>query len=119
MSDQTTTFQDRVGQIRKTHSRRDPHSYTVRADGLVVPRTRSRLRFYFPWRAIVTGFLIVVLAKASMIAALGQEGYVAQVNTLLEGAVYQEVAASILTPDPVTSWTAERITAAIAWVAES
>lgn len=119
MNDQYDTFQQRVGRIHKTHTRRVPYAYTVRPDGLVVPRTRSRLRFYFPWRAMVAGFVACVLVKSSMIAALGVEGYTTRMETLLTGSAYEELATTILTPDPVSSWVASGITNAIAWAANS
>lgn len=119
MSDQYSTFQTRVGRINKSHSRRVPYAFTVRPDGLMVPRTRSRLRFYFPWRAILAGFVTVVLVKATMIAALGFENYQTRIDSLLTGAAYEEVALSVLSPDPVSTWTAARISDAIALIVNS
>ena len=116
MSDQYNTFQERVGRINSSHKRRVPYTFTVRPDGLMVPRTRGRLRFYFPWRAILAGFVVVVLAKASMIAALGYDNYLTRIDTLLTGSAYEEVATTILAPDPVSAWTAARISDGIALV---
>lgn len=119
MRDQYNDFQARVGRISKSHTRRDPYAFTVRPDGLVVPRTRSRLRFYFPWRAILAGFVVVVLVKATMIAALGFDNYQTRMETLLTGAAYEELATTVLAPDPVSTWTAARISDVIAWVSGS
>ena len=116
MNDQFDTFQARVGRINQSHKRRVPYAFTVRPDGLLVPRTKSRLRFYFPWRAILAGFMVVVLAKASMIAALGPEGYTTRMETLLTGSAYEELATSILSPDPVSTWVATQLGGAIAAV---
>ena len=118
MSDQFDTFQQRVGRINRTHKRKVPYAFTVRPDGLMVPRTRSRLRFYFPWRAIIAGFVVVVLAKASMIAALGYDNYVLRMETLLTGSAYEELATTILAPDPVSSWTAARILNGVAFIGD-
>ena len=114
MNEQFDNFQQRVGRISHSHKRRVPYAFTVRPDGLLVPRTKSRLRFYFPWRAILAGFMVVVLTKASMIAALGLDGYNSRMETLLTGSAYEELATTILAPDPVSSWTAARITGALA-----
>lgn len=109
MSDQFNEFQKRVGQINRTHRRRVPYKFSVREDGLLVPRTRSSLRFYFPWRAILAGFVTVVAVKAFMIYYLSPEGYDARVNGMLVGSAYYEVASTILSVDPVSAWTAERL----------
>jgi len=116
MSDQFDKFQRRVVRINKSHERRVPYTFTVRPDGLMVPQVRSRLRFYFPWRAILAGFVAVVLVKASMIAALGFDNYQTRLDTLLTGSAYEEVATTILAPDPVSSWTAARMTDIVAYV---
>lgn len=116
MSDQYNVFQNRVKRIHRSHARRVPYAFTVRPDGLLVPRTRSRLRFYFPWRAILAGFVAVVLVKASMIAALGQDRYTDRMASLLAGSAYEEAATTILAPDPVSSWTALRMRDLVATV---
>lgn len=114
MNEQFNNFQARVLRINRSHKRRVPYAFSVRPDGLMVPRTRSRLRFYFPWRAILSGFVTIVLVKSTMIAALGTENYELRMGSLLEGSAYQEAATTILAPDPVSSLVADGMHRAIA-----
>ncbi|MBF9029145.1 hypothetical protein HKCCE3408_01940 [Rhodobacterales bacterium HKCCE3408] len=75
----------------------------------MVPQTRSRLRFHFPWRALLAGFVTIVLVKGFLIYWLTTDGYVARMEDMLAGSKYQELAAHVLTPDPVSTWTAARM----------
>ncbi|MEM9319878.1 MAG: hypothetical protein AAGA70_12880 [Pseudomonadota bacterium] len=75
------------------------------------------MRFYFPWRAILAGFVTVVLVKAFMIFFLGPTGYETRMNNLLSGSTYEELAVKILSADPVSSWAAARMEDASAWIA--
>lgn len=109
MNEQFDDFQRRVVRIHDTHGRRVPYSFTVRPDGLMVPRTRSRLRFYFPWRAILAGFVTTMVVKGFMIFYLGLEAYQERMEHVLEGSTYRDVASMILAPDPVSVWTAARM----------
>ncbi|MEM1273048.1 MAG: hypothetical protein AAGF88_04475 [Pseudomonadota bacterium] len=118
MNDQYDTFQERVGRINRTHKRKVPYTFTVRPDGLMVPRTRSRLRFYFPWRAILAGFFVVVAVKAFMIYYLTPPGYETRMTEVLTGSAYAEAAATILAPDPVSLWVASQIGGLVAWASD-
>lgn len=111
MNEQLHDFQHRVGRISRAHSRRAPYAFTVRADGLVVPKTRSRLRFHFPWRAMLAGFVTIVMVKGFLLFYLGTEGYQVRMEQMLAGSEYQEAAATILMPDAVSLWTADRMRA--------
>lgn len=108
MNDQYGDFRRRVTRINRDYGRRGP-GFVIRPDGLAVPKTRSRLRFYFPFRALIAGFVTIVFVKGFMIYYLGVEGYESRLATLIEGSAYQELAARLLAPDPVSSWTAARI----------
>lgn len=109
MNEQFREFQRRVGRIDSAYARRIPAAFLMRSDGLLVPKTRSRLRFYFPFRAVFAGFVAVMVVKGFLLFYLGEEGYVARMDAMLVGSAYEELAATLLMPDPVSLWTAERI----------
>ncbi|MEL6533438.1 MAG: hypothetical protein AAFN09_09025 [Pseudomonadota bacterium] len=109
MNDQFREFRRRVGRIDSAYSRRVPEAFLVRSDGLVVPKVRSRLRFYFPFKALFAGFIAVMVVKGFLLYSLGEADYVARMQVMLEGSAYQELAAKVLMPDPVSIWAAARI----------
>ncbi|MBF9034635.1 hypothetical protein HKCCE2091_10310 [Rhodobacterales bacterium HKCCE2091] len=108
MSDQIRDFEARIGRINRAYNG-GRVTYVQRADGLLVPRSRSRLRFHFPWRAMLAGFVAVVVVKGFLLYYLGADGYNARLELMLENSRYSELAATILAPDPVSSWAAMRM----------
>lgn len=116
MNDQFRQFYRRVGRIDQAYANRIPNAFTIRSDGLVVPKTRSRLRFEFPWRALLAGFFCAVMLKGFLIWYLGVDLYTARLETMLTGAQYEQIAAHILLPDRVSLWVSEQFAVFVASV---
>ena len=114
MNEQFSEFRRRVGRIDSAFERRVPGAFLVREDGLAIPKPRSRFRFYFPFKAVLASVLAVLLTKAFLITYFGEDAYIARMDALVAGSVYQEAAATLLMPDRVSLWASVWIGAAIA-----
>ena len=108
MSQQIRLFERRVSRIERAYANRIPNTYSIRADGLVVPKRRSRLRFRFPLRALISGFLCAIFLKGFLIYQLGEASYTARIDTMLAGTTYEQMAAQILMPESVSLWVADQ-----------
>ncbi|RMA43908.1 hypothetical protein [Rhodophyticola porphyridii] len=116
MDHQIRLFNNRVSRIEQAYATRIPNAYAITSDGLVVPRSRRRLRFRFPLRALIYGFACAVLLKGFLIYHLGQESYSARIDTLLAGSTYDQFAARVLMPDPASLWLAEKYALAVNFI---
>lgn len=116
MAENQTSFSDRLKRIEDTRatggifSRRRTRpvetSLVVHPDGYVqqVNATGKRLRFAFPFKGVVLAGVLMVLTKAYLIWALGDEVYGAAVLQLLNGNQLERAAGLVLAPDQVSNW---------------
>ncbi|MBY4895003.1 hypothetical protein KUL25_19770 [Rhodobacteraceae bacterium N5(2021)] len=84
--------------------------FVVHPDGIVAPigKPSSRLRFGFPLKGVLAGFAIAVAVKAYLIWFLGADIYALEVQALLNGAPFEQIAAMVLMPDALSAWLVER-----------
>lgn len=109
MVNETEHFSERLSRIQR---RRRPHGmgFVVHSDGVISPigRPSSRLRFGFPLKGLLLAFVIAVTVKAYLMWILGTEVYVLEVQTLLSGTAFEQMAGMILMPDGLSAWVVER-----------
>lgn len=104
MNQDYPNFQSRVARITNAQRDRVQGEFVLRTDGLLVPRTKRRLRFGFPIKGLTLAFLISIAVKAYLIWFLGADVYQNQVQQLLNGSSLEQVAGRILLPDSVSLW---------------
>lgn len=111
MVNDTQLFNERVNRIQSARrGRSGGMGFVVHADGVVSPigKPSSRLRFGFPLKGLFLGLFVAVAIKAYLMWVLGADVYALQVETLLSGAAFEQVAGLILMPDELTIWMGER-----------
>lgn len=107
MVNETQNFSDRLDRIQGTRRRnKGGMGFVVHPDGVVtaIGRPSSRLRFAFPLKGLILGLMIVSAVKAYVMWFLGTDVYALEVESLLSGTSFEQVAALVLMPDPLTSW---------------
>lgn len=109
MDSNANRFNQRVTRIERAASGRLPGHVHVRPDGLIVQR-RPMWRPGIPWRGIVMAVLCCFLLKGFMIWHQGPQGYVVRLDALSDGSVGHQVAARVLSMDPVSVWVAAQVT---------
>lgn len=92
--------------------------FVVHADGVVTAlgRPQSRLSFGFPLRGLLLGFALAVAVKAYLIWFLGIDVYTLQVEALLSGSSFEQVAGMVLMPDALSIWVGDRYDDAFAFI---
>lgn len=118
MNEQFRLFQRRVSRIDRAHTNRTRGAFSIRADGLVIPTSRRKLRFAFPWRALISGFLVMVFLKGFLIWYLGEEAYVARTEAMLSGSRNEQLAARVLMPDGASVFMAARFEDLVAFATQ-
>ncbi|WJY21880.1 hypothetical protein QTA57_01390 [Fontisubflavum oceani] len=116
MSHQIQLFNHRVNRIERNYANRIPETFTINEDGLVVPRTRRRLRFRFPFRALISGLVCAFLVKGFLIYHLGQEDYTSRIDRMLTGSTVDQAAARVLLPDQASLWVSEQYAVLVTFI---
>lgn len=119
MANDTELFSERLNRIQRERKRKGTGmGFVIHPDGIVTPiRNRSsRLRFAFPLKGLITALIVVVAVKAYIMWVLGTEAYVFEIEKLLAGAAYEQVAAMILLPDALSLWVVEQYNAIYAFM---
>ncbi len=112
MDQNMTRFHRRVTQIERASSARLPRNMHMRPDGLVVYR-RPFLRFGIPWRSLILAVLCCFLLKGLMIWHQGTDAYQARLNAMQAETTGHQIAARLLSMDPVSTWIAAQVTAVV------
>lgn len=100
-------FYGRVARIERAHA----HGFGHEAEGTLGRaahlrhRTRGRSLPYLRGSVFVMATLIGL--KATIYEGLGEETYLSRVASLKQGTAIERVAASVMSPDPVTAWIAD------------
>lgn len=111
MVNETEQFNDRLNRIQNVRRRnRSGMGFVVHPDGVVtsIGRPSSRLRFGFPLKGLILGFIVAVAVKSYLMWAVGSEVYSLQVESMLTGQAFEQLAAMILMPDALSLWMVER-----------
>lgn len=111
MVNETEHFNDRLNRIQRVRRRnRSGMGFVVHPDGVVSPigRPSSRLRFSFPLKGLLLGLVIAVAVKAYLMWILGTDIYALEVQSLVTGTAFEQIAAMILMPDALSAWVVER-----------
>ncbi len=111
MVNETEQFQSRLHRIQRGRAkRRNGMGFVVHPDGVVtaIGRPSSRLRFAFPLKGLVLALMVAATVKAYLIWFLGVDIYTLEIQSLLSGSAFEQVAGLILMPDAVTGWLVER-----------
>lgn len=107
MVNETEHFSDRLNRIQRGRRRnRGGMGFVVHPDGVISPigSPSSRLRFGFPLKGLLIGFVILVAVKAYLMWAVGTDVYALEVQSLLTGTGFEQAAALILMPDALSAW---------------
>lgn len=107
-------FGKRVRGIEKRH-RQMSRGYVelVERDGLLVPKTRSRLHRKFPLRGLAALLVLFLAFKAFLIVQLGAGTYDNRVATLASGSAAEKAGAWVMSSDPITEWIAGQMRAVL------
>lgn len=111
MLNETDQFHARLSRIQRARRRRrNGMGFIVHPDGVVtaVGRPSSRLRFAFPVKGIVLALMVAVAVKSYLMWFLGLEIYTLEVQSLLSGSSFEQIAGLILMPDALTMWGMDR-----------
>ena len=111
MLNETQHFNDRLNRIQNVRQRnRGGMGFVVHPDGIVTPigKPSSRLRFGFPLKGLILGLVVAVAVKAYLMWVLGTDVYTLEVQSLLSGTAFEQIAALILMPDALSAWAVER-----------
>jgi len=101
-------FNARLKAIEKRRTRlRAGVTYRVSRDGLIVAHPRSRLAS-FPIKGIVVIVAAAFLLKVGLFLSLGQDAYADKIATFAQGTSFDQMVASVMQPDAVTLWIADR-----------
>lgn len=115
MNSEYEAFHERVARINKMREQNRGRDFVVRHDGVLVPRKSRRSRFAFPWRGLFATLVAALLIKATLIAALGSERYVARLDILLAGSPLQATGQVVLGPDPLSVRVAAGMLQVVDW----
>lgn len=74
----------------------------VGKDGLVIEVVKKKRRALLPYRAILTAALLTIATKGYLLAELGPEQYVGQIDRMRTGNAGEIMAAFLLDTDPAT-----------------
>ncbi len=109
MSDAMTNFRKREDALRRKHMRM-AQGFKTKMDrsGLIVQVPDNKLGGV-GFRLILKLLLLVMAFKVLALSWLGQEAYLAQLDKLAGGAVYEQAGAWIMQIDPVTGKLAELV----------
>lgn len=107
---QFDSFDQRLSKIEKRH-RKLARGYvmSVNHDGLVIAEPRVQRRA-FPWRGVLLMLVGLMAFKGFLHSQIGTEAYAAQVESLSQGTVVEQVGAFAMTADPVTLWISGQFT---------
>lgn len=78
----------------------------VGKDGLVVEVVKKKRKALLPYRAILTAALMTIALKGYLLAELGPEQYVGQIERMRSGHAGEIMAAFLLDTDPATKFVA-------------
>lgn len=119
MVNETDHFNDRLNRIQHVRRRnRGGMGFVVHPDGVVssIGNPSSRLRFGFPLKGVLLGFVVAVAVKAYLMWFLGTDLYALEVQSLLSGTAFEQAAAMVLMPDALSAWVVERYDVVYAFV---
>lgn len=119
MVNETDHFNDRLNRIQHVRRRnRGGMGFVVHPDGVVssIGNPSSRLRFGFPLKGVLLGFVVAVAVKAYLMWFLGTDVYALEVQSLLSGTAFEQAAAMVLMPDALSAWVVERYDVVYAFV---
>mmetsp|Transcript_3655 Transcript_3655/g.6731 ORF Transcript_3655/g.6731 Transcript_3655/m.6731 type:complete len:130 (+) Transcript_3655:291-680(+) len=119
MVNETESFHERLNRIQRVRRRnRGGMGFVIHPDGVVTPigRSSSRLRFGFPLRGLILGLVAAIAVKSYLIWALGIEIYSLNIQSLLSGTAFEQIAAMVLMPDALSQWVVERYDAIYAFM---
>ena len=105
-------FHRRVNKIERGAAARLPRNMYVRPDGLVSYR-RPIWRPGIPWRSLMLVAACVLALKGFMIWHQGPDAYAARLAGLEAGTRGGQIAAQVLSMDPVSTWLADGLTLAL------
>lgn len=102
-------FDRRMRRITRRHTQLSRGYVTsVNEDGLVVAKPKRKMR-----RGTLRGVAIVVLVlmvfKGFLHNQLGENAYLARVDALSAGSVFEQAGAVVMSADPITVWLSGQI----------
>lgn len=109
MDDTLKSFRKREGALRKKHIRM-AYGYVTRMDksGLIIQQpdrkvgsAGKRLLFYT--------ILVFLCFKILLLAGLGRDAYIAHLDALAQGSVYEQAGGWLMQVDPLTARLAETV----------
>lgn len=104
MSDVRNDFSNRLKLVERKHVRlARGYDCKVGRDGLIVFRAKRR-KVSFPYRGLVLLLLAFVGFKALVMAQIGDAAYLARIDALHQGPLFERVGAFVMQPDPVSTW---------------
>ena len=77
-------------------------------DGLIVAKPARRSRF--PWGFFLKVGIIVMAFKAVAHSIIGATSYDERVELLAQGTILEQIAAWVMTADPITVWLSTEVT---------
>ena len=105
------TFDERLSRIYEKHRRLTVGvTYTIGADGLVVPVPRRRFAPRFPFRSLLLVFVMGYAFKAMLFVGLGEGAYGTRLELLDDGSMVGQAAIWVMQPDAVVITAAELAT---------
>ncbi len=103
MTDQQDMFDERYRRVLKRH-RQLSRGYVTRLgkNGVIAHHPIGHYRDAFSLKAILLPLGIIFFLKACMVTVLGEDAYGAQVASLKEGNIGEQLGAFFMQMDPVT-----------------
>ena len=112
MDPNMSRFYQRVNRIERGAAARLPRNMYIRPDGLVSYR-RPIWRPGIPWRSLMLVAACILALKGFMIWHQGPDAYAARLAGLEAGTRGGQIAAQVLSMDPVSTWLANGLTLAL------
>jgi hypothetical protein len=109
MDSNMSRFNQRVNRIERGAAAHIPQNMYLRPDGLVAYR-RPIWRPGIPWRSMILAAICILALKGFMIWHQGTDAYAERLAGLQSGTRGAQIAAQVLSMDPVSTWLAESLT---------
>lgn len=109
MDPNLSRFNQRVNRIERRAAAQIPRNMYIRPDGLVGYR-RPIWRPGIPWHSLMLAVICALALKGFMIWHQGTEAYADRLAGLQSGTRGAQIAAQVLSMDPVSTWLADSLT---------
>ncbi len=103
-----TDYEDFDARMRRIERRNRQLSkgyvMAIDSDGLIVARPARRSTGNILWSLLLKALIITMLFKVAAYSIIGAADYTFRVETLAQGTTAEQIAAWVMTADPITVW---------------